>query len=65
MSEFIGHKSKPGEVKHLSSQRKRKQKYIPQVGATEKGSSLASVFNKKTWLVESSWKGLPKRVKAS
>ena len=29
--------SEPGEVKHLSTQRKRKQLYIPEVAASERG----------------------------
>ena len=29
--------SKPGEVKHLSTRRKREQSFIPQVAASEKG----------------------------
>ena len=29
--------SEPGEVKHLSTRRKRKQLYIPEVAASERG----------------------------
>ena len=29
----------PGEVKHLSTRRKRKQQFIPLVAASEKGNS--------------------------
>ncbi|KAI3485687.1 hypothetical protein L1887_50967 [Cichorium endivia] len=36
----IASKRQPGELKHLSSQRKRKQKAIPVVAASENGSSL-------------------------
>ena len=31
--------SEPGEVKHLSTQRKRKQLYIPEVAASERGTA--------------------------
>ena len=30
--------SEPGEVKHLSTQRKREQLYIPEVAASERGT---------------------------
>ena len=37
--EFIVAGGKPGEVKHLSTRRKRKQSAIPLVVASERGSS--------------------------
>ena len=38
-TEFIGSGSEPGEVKHLSTRRKRKQSAIPLVVASESGTS--------------------------
>ena len=37
ISKFIELRSKPGELKHLSNQRKRKQIVIPLVAASELG----------------------------
>jgi hypothetical protein len=31
--------SEPGEVKHLSTQRKKEQLYIPEVAASERGTA--------------------------
>ena len=42
-TEYIGAGSEPGEVKHLSTRRKRKQSAIPLVVASESGSSLNRV----------------------
>jgi len=39
------HESEPGEVKHLSTQRKRKNFFIPLVAASEKGKSPNQAHN--------------------
>ena len=38
-SESIGCRGEPGELKHLSTPRKRKQHAIPQVAASERGKA--------------------------
>jgi hypothetical protein len=38
--EYIGYGSEPGELKHLSTRRKRNQIEIPLVAASERGSAL-------------------------
>ena len=39
MTESIGHGREPGELKHLSSRRKRKQQVIPGVAASGTGGA--------------------------
>ena len=43
-SEYIGCKSEPAELKHLSRQRKRNQNEIPIVAASELGRAQTGVF---------------------
>ena len=43
-SEYIGCKSEPAELKHLSRQRKRNQNEIPRVAASEMGRAQTEVF---------------------
>ena len=62
----------PGELKHLSSRRKRKQHVIPGVAASETGRAQTDVrahrgsdcIYDSMILVERSWKDRPERVKA-
>ena len=42
-SEYIGAGGEPGELKHLSTQRKRKQLVIPLVVASESGTAQTTV----------------------
>ena len=41
---LIGMWGEPGELKHLSSRRKREQKFIPRVAASEMGGAQTSIF---------------------
>ena len=43
-TESIGMQREPGELKHLSSRRKRKQHVIPGVAASERGRAQTTVF---------------------
>ena len=71
-AESIGMQREPGELKHLSSRRKRKQHVIPGVAASETGRAQTWVrafrgsdcIYDLTILTERSWKDRPKRVKA-
>ena len=70
--EFIAIRREPGELKHLSSQRKRKQHVILEVAASETGRGQTRV--RALWgsdrgidsmsLMERFWESLPQRVKA-
>ena len=71
-TESIGIRREPGELKHLSSRRKRKKTSIPEVAASEPGRAQTRM--RAFWgsdciydlisLTERSWKDRPKRVKA-
>ena len=52
--ECIRYESEPGELKHLSSQRKRKQNAIPSVAASEIGRVDA--------VMQTVWEDGPKKV---
>ena len=68
----IAVRREPGELKHLSSRRKRKQHVIPGVAASETGGGQTRV--RAFWgsdriidsvsLMERFWESLPERVKA-
>ena len=70
--EYIAMRREPGELKHLSSQRKRKQHVISKVAASESGRAQTGV--RALWgsdriidsaiLVEWFWESQPERVKA-
>ena len=70
--EFIAIRREPGELKHLSSRRKRKQHVIPEVAASETGRGQTRM--RASWgsdrgidsvsLMERFWESLPQRVKA-
>ena len=70
--ESIAYGGEPGELKHLSSRRKRKQHVIPEVAASETGRAQTSV--RAHWvsdrgidsrsLAEWFWESQPERVKA-
>ena len=70
--EYIAMRREPGELKHLSSQRKRKQHVISKVAASEmeRGQTRARAFwgsdriIDSTILAERFWESLPERVKA-
>ena len=69
---LIGMQGEPGELKHLSSRRKRKQHVIPEVAASETGRGQTRM--RAFWgsdrgidsasLMERFWESLPERVKA-
>ena len=76
-TEYIGVGSERGEVKHLSTPRKRNQIEIPLVVASERGRAQTAGSNSigvvgllqgvpgklsNRFISESSWKGQPKRV---
>ena len=71
-TESIGIRGEPGELKHLSSRRKRKQHVIPGVAASETGRGQTGVRALRgsdrgidsTSLMERFWESLPQRVKA-
>ena len=71
-TESIGIRREPGELKHLSSRRKRKQHVIPEVAASETGRAQtgmrASRGSDRTIdsrvLAEWFWESRPERVKA-
>ena len=68
----IAMRREPGELKHLSSRRKRKQQVIPRVAASEmgRGQTRMRAFwgsdrgNDSANLMERFWESLPERVKA-
>ena len=70
--EYIAMRGEPGELKHLSSRRKRKQQVIPGVAASETGRAQTRV--RAPWgsdrvidsrsLAEWFWESQPERVKA-
>ena len=77
-TEFIGVGGKRGEVKHLSTPRKRNQLEIPLVVASERGRAQTISSNtggvvgllqglpgksKNRYVAEGSWNGQPKRVR--
>ena len=77
-AESIGMQGERGEVKHLSTRRKRNQHEIPLVAASERGSAQTMDSNihgvvglpqgypgesTNRRVVEGAWKGQPKRVK--
>ena len=71
-TESIGMQREPGELKHLSSRRKRKQHVIPGVAASETGRAQTDVrahrgsdreIDSKN-LAEWFWESQPERVKA-
>ena len=70
--ESIAVRREPGELKHLSSRRKRKQHVIPKVAASEMGRGQTRVRalwgsdrgNDLMILMERFWESLPQRVKA-
>ena len=71
-TESIGMQGEPGELKHLSSRRKRKQHVIPEVAASETGRAQTRV--RAPWgsdriidswkIAEQFWESWPERVKA-
>ena len=71
-TESIGIRREPGELKHLSSRRKRKKRSISKVAASEMERAQTGMRafrgsdcnNDSMNLVERSWKDLPERVKA-
>ena len=71
-TESIGVRREPGELKHLSSRRKRKQHVILEVAASETGRAQTGVRALRgsdrvidsEILMERFWESLPKRVKA-
>ena len=70
--EYIAIRREPGELKHLSSQRKRKQHVIAKVAASEmeRGQTGMRAFRGSDRIIDLSilaerfWESLPKRVKA-
>ena len=70
--EYIAMRREPGELKHLSSQRKRKQHVISKVAASEMERGQTGVRACRgsdrgidsVSLMERFWESLPKRVKA-
>ena len=70
--ESIAVRREPGELKHLSSRRKRKQHVIPEVAASETGRGQTGVRALRgsdrridsASLMERFWESLPQRVKA-
>ena len=70
--EYIAMRREPGELKHLSSRRKRKQHVIPEVAASETGRAQTRV--RAPWgsdriidswkIAEQFWESWPERVKA-
>ena len=70
--EYIAIRREPGELKHLSSQRKRKQHVISKVAASEMERGQTGVracrgsdrVIDSEILMERFWESLPKRVKA-
>ena len=70
--EYIAMRREPGELKHLSSQRKRKQHVISKVAASEMERGQTGVRACRgsdrgidsASLMERFWESLPKRVKA-
>ena len=70
--EYIAMRREPGELKHLSSQRKRKQHVISKVAASEMERGQTGVracrgsdrVIDSEILMERFWESLPKRVKA-
>ena len=70
--ESIAVRREPGELKHLSSRRKRKQHVIPEVAASETGGGQTGVRALRgsdrridsASLMERFWESLPQRVKA-
>ena len=73
MTQSISHGREPGELKHLSSQRKRKKTSIPKVAASEMGRAQTVVRaprgsdSVRYWktIGELFWKSRPEGVKAS
>ena len=71
-TESIGMQREPGELKHLSSRRKRKQHVIPGVAASETGRAQTDVrahrgsdcIYDSEILAEWFWESQPERVKA-
>ena len=71
--EYIAIRREPGELKHLSSQRKRKQHVISKVAASEMERGQTGVRACRgsdrgidsVSLMERFWESLPERVKAS
>ena len=70
--ESIAIRREPGELKHLSSRRKRKKRSIPKVAASEIGRAQTGMrafrgsdcnYDSMT-ITERSWKDRPERVKA-
>ena len=70
--ESIVIRREPGELKHLSSRRKRKKRSIPKVAASEIGRAQTGmrafrgsdcIYDQAT-ITERSWKDRPERVKA-
>jgi hypothetical protein len=45
ISSVLKRNGEPGEVKHLSTQRKRERSFIPLVAASEKGRAQTGAFN--------------------
>ena len=77
-AEFIGAESERGEVKHLSTPRKKNQSEIPSVVASERGRAQTAGSNTSrvvglpqgspgklpiVGVAEGSWNGQPKRVR--
>ena len=70
--EYIAMRREPGELKHLSSQRKRKQHVISKVAASEmeRGQTGMRAFRGSDRIIDSLilaerfWESLPERVKA-
>ena len=70
--EYIAMRREPGELKHLSSQRKRKQHVISKVAASENGRAQTGMRASRgsdrvidsEILMERFWESLPQRVKA-
>ncbi len=77
-AEFIGSKGERGEVKHLSTPRKKNQAEIPSVVASERGRAQTASSNTgrvvglpqgspgklpNRGVAEGSWKGQPERVR--
>ena len=72
--ESIVYEREPGELKHLSTRRKRKKTSISKVVASEMdraqtvSRNIYGVMDPKkhfNYLIEQAWKAWPKRVKAS
>ena len=72
LSKYIAQEREPGELKHLSSRRKRKQHVILEVAASETERAQTDVRACRgsdckrdlPTVVERSWKDRPERVKA-